>query len=59
MVGDHAIEFRNGNRHGDISLAPRHAWFRGPDLWLKGYSARRERTIPEDLKMLIRPYLMA
>ena len=27
MVGDHAIEFRNGKRHGDVSLAPLHAGF--------------------------------
>ena len=25
MVGDHAIEFRNGKRHSDVSLAPPHA----------------------------------
>ena len=47
MVGDHAIEFRNGKRHSDVSLAPAPRWLRGEDLRLKGYSAFWDKTIPQ------------
>jgi hypothetical protein len=47
MVGDHAIEFPNGKRHCDVSLIPLHAYVRGADLRLKGYSALGDQNIPQ------------